>query len=164
MSEKYPLNELKSEALQIEKQLKSVFQRYKKKNKKMLDTIVHELHEKSFRNIDCLDCGNCCRHLGPGIKETDIDILSKHFKIKPKEFIDRYLIIDEDNDFVFNAMPCPFLGDDNYCHVYEVRPKACREYPHTDRNKIIQISDVIILNNKICPASLYVSRNLIVMG
>ncbi len=29
--------------------------------------------------------------------------------------------------------PCPFLGDDNYCSVYEARPKACREYPHTDR-------------------------------
>lgn len=46
-----------------------------------------------------------------------------------------YLRVDEDNDKVFKSMPCPFLGEDNLCSIYDIRPKACREFPHTDRKK-----------------------------
>lgn len=35
-------------------------------------------------------------------------------------------------------MPCPLLGRDNYCAVYADRPKACREYPHTDRRNTME--------------------------
>jgi Fe-S-cluster containining protein len=31
--------------------------------------------------------------------------------------------------------------------IYEVRPKACREFPHTDRKKFQQISDLTLKNN-----------------
>ena len=40
-----------------------------------------------------------------------------------------FLQVDEDGDKVFKSMPCPFLGGDNLCSIYDVRPKACREFP-----------------------------------
>lgn len=72
--------------------------------------------------------------------------------MKPHEVVERYLRIDEDKDYVFKEMPCPFLCSDNYCSIYENRPKACREYPHTDRKKFFQIHALTIKNAKTCPA------------
>ncbi|NBU47652.1 MAG: YkgJ family cysteine cluster protein, partial [Flavobacteriales bacterium] len=54
--------------------------------------------------------------------------------------------------YVLKSSPCTFLGDDNYCNIYEVRPLACREYPHTDRKNMFQILDLTAQNSKICPA------------
>ena len=36
--------------------------------------------------------------------------------------------------------------------VYESRPKACREYPHTDRPRFYQILDLTLKNAEVCPA------------
>jgi Fe-S-cluster containining protein len=72
--------------------------------------------------------------------------------MKPGELIDKYLRVDEDKDYVVKSSPCPFLGADNYCSVYEDRPKACREYPHTDRKKMVQILDLTLKNTQVCPA------------
>jgi Fe-S-cluster containining protein len=85
--------------------------------------------------------------------DKDIERIAKHFKLKPSEFMERYLMLDEDNDYVLQSVPCTFLGADNYCSIYEVRPKACREFPHTDRKKFHQISNLTLKNVAICPAA-----------
>jgi Fe-S-cluster containining protein len=72
--------------------------------------------------------------------------------MKPGDFIEKYLRIDEDKDYVLKSSPCPFLDAENYCMVYEDRPKACREYPHTNRKKMVQITDLTLKNTKVCPA------------
>ena len=72
--------------------------------------------------------------------------------MKPGDFINRYLRMDEDGDYVLKSSPCPFLDSENYCSVYEDRPKACREYPHTDRKKILQINELTLKNTMVCPA------------
>jgi uncharacterized protein len=117
-----------------------------------LDDLVHGFHEEVFEEIDCLGCANCCKTLGPRITDNDIARLSAALKLKPVKFIDLYLKKDEDDDFVFKSMPCPFLGSDNYCSVYENRPKACREYPHTDQRRFYQVLDITLKNSFICPA------------
>ena len=73
--------------------------------------------------------------------------------MKPQKFIDQFLRMDEENDYVLQSVPCTFLGADNYCSIYEVRPKACREFPHTDRKKFQQISNLTLKNVAICPAA-----------
>ncbi len=72
--------------------------------------------------------------------------------MKPGDFIDAYLRVDEEDDYVLKSAPCPFLGADNHCSVYDDRPKACREYPHTDRKKMVQIMDLTYKNTLVCPA------------
>ncbi len=128
--------------------------RFFKKNKKKIeasDLKIHDLHDQISSRTDCLQCGNCCRSLGPRITDKDVERLSKALRMKAVDIIQQYLRIDEDNDMVFKSMPCPFLGDDNYCAVYDVRPKACREYPHTDRRKFYQIYMLSVKNAETCP-------------
>jgi hypothetical protein len=134
------------------KQNKTFLDRLKKKKPKDLDQRFHQLHEEAFEEIDCLDCGNCCKTTSPIFQQKDIERMAKHFKMRPAEFVTQYLVEDEENDFVFPSAPCPFLADDNYCMAYEARPNACREYPHTDRRKMHQILSLTHKNTLVCPA------------
>lgn len=131
------------------KKLKDKLKKTKPKN---LDGTFHSLHEEAFQEIDCLDCANCCKTTSPIFIQTDIDRLAKTFRMKSSQFIDEYLHRDEDGDFVLNSAPCPFLNSDNKCLVYEDRPKACREYPHTDRKNMLGILDLSLKNTLVCPA------------
>ena len=117
-----------------------------------LDERVHALHEAVFETISCLDCANCCRTLGPRITDTDVRRIAAALRIKPSVFVGRYLRMDEEGDYIFQSMPCPFLGRDNYCSIYDDRPKACREYPHTDRRRVYQVMTLALKNSSICPA------------
>jgi len=72
--------------------------------------------------------------------------------MKPAVFVSKYLLLDEDGDWVFQTTPCPFLLHDNKCSIYEFRPQACKEYPHTNRKKQYQIETITIKNAEICPA------------
>lgn len=142
---------------------KPSFLDYYKKNKKRLakmDVIVHQLHEDISEKIDCLSCANCCRSLGPAIYDKDIERMAKALRIKPSEVVSSYLRVDEDGDYVFKTMPCPFLMPDNYCSIYDSRPKACREYPHTDRKNFEQIYKLTVKNTATCPIAYEVLSEL----
>lgn len=127
------------------------FFKMNKKRLKSMDSEVHNLHNSFSEKYDCLQCGNCCRTLGPRITEKDIDKIAKALRCKPSEIIEKYIRKDEDNDFVFKSMPCPFLMPDNYCQIYQSRPKACREYPHTNRKNFYQIYMLSVKNASTCP-------------
>lgn len=135
------------------KENKAFFKKLKRKPPKHLDYVMQELHDAEFERTDCLLCANCCKTTGPLFTDKDIQRISKYFKMKQQQFIDIYLRIDEENDYVLQSVPCAFLGPDNYCSIYDVRPKACREFPHTDRKKFHQISNLTLKNVAICPAT-----------
>lgn len=132
---------------------KKFFVKLKKKPPKYLDVLMQELHTEEFSRTDCLKCANCCKTTGPLFTHKDIERIAKHLKLKPAKFIENYLRLDEENDYVLQSVPCAFLGSDNYCSIYDVRPKACREFPHTDRKKFQQISNLTLKNVAICPAA-----------
>lgn len=147
------INKLPKRAKDKDNENKGFFKKLKKKPPKQLDYIMQELHTQEFQRTDCLQCANCCKTTGPLFTDKDIERIAKHFKMKPQHFIDSYLRIDEENDYVLQSVPCSFLGTDNYCSIYDVRPKACSEFPHTDRKKFQQISNLTIKNVAICPAA-----------
>jgi len=147
------LNELPKRAKDAYGENKKFFAKLKRKPPKKLDTLMQELHEEEFERTDCLECANCCKTTGPLFTDKDIQRISKHFRMKQQQFIETYLRVDEDNDYVLKTVPCSFLGADNYCSIYDVRPKACREFPHTDRKKFQQISDLTLKNVAVCPAA-----------
>jgi len=123
-----------------------------KRPPKNLDDTFHELHDKAFEKIDCLDCANCCKTTSPIFYDKDVERMAAHFRIKPAKFFDEYLRMDEDGDQVLKSSPCPFLLEDNKCMAYEARPKACREFPHTNRKRMHQILDITAKNTRMCPA------------
>lgn len=135
----------------------------KKKKPKDLDLVAQQKHNEVFDEINCLECANCCKTTGPLFTERDIERIASFLKLKPKDFIAEYLHKDEENDWVLNTLPCPFLGLDNYCMIYEVRPKACAEFPHTDRRKLYQINHLTIKNTLICPAAYEVVERMRVL-
>ncbi|MBI1316690.1 YkgJ family cysteine cluster protein [bacterium] len=133
----------------------------KKRPPSDLDARIHTLHHEAFEQIDCLSCANCCKTTGPLLIEKDIERLAKRLRLKPAEFQERYLRKDEEGDLVLQTLPCPFLGADNYCSVYHDRPKACREYPHTDRRRQAQILDLSLKNTVVCPAVAFIFDRLL---
>lgn len=143
---------------------KDFFNKWIKKAKKVktrsLDDQFHQLHNDTFKKIDCLECANCCKTTSPIFRLVDIKRLSKRLRMTESKFIDTYLKIDEENDYVLQSSPCSFLGDDNYCSVYEDRPLACREYPHTDRKNMYQILPLTRKNMEVCPAVSYIMQEL----
>ncbi|TDT47122.1 hypothetical protein CLV90_1193 [Maribacter spongiicola] len=147
------LRELPQKAKEKHNENKKFFVKLRKKPPKNLDYIMQELHEAEFERTDCLTCANCCKTTGPLFTNADVERISKSFRMKPQKFIETYLRVDEENDFVLQETPCTFLGSDNYCSIYDVRPKACREFPHTDRKKFQQISNLTLKNVAICPAA-----------
>jgi Fe-S-cluster containining protein len=130
----------------------ALVKRLKRKKPTDLDQVFHAAHDAAFARMDCLQCANCCKTTSPLLLPKDIEQLAQHLRMKPGAFEERYVRVDEDGDKVFRAAPCPFLGADNHCSVYASRPKACREYPHTNRKKIHQILDLTLANALICPA------------
>jgi Fe-S-cluster containining protein len=144
--------DLKKKAGQKRTENKKFFDRLKKNPPRDLDQQFHGLHDEAFEKIDCLTCANCCKTTGPLFTQKDIERLSSHFRTRPAEFIARFLRVDEDNDYVLQLVPCPFLGADNYCSVYKQRPNACREYPHTNQRKMHTIFKETLNNVAVCPA------------
>jgi Fe-S-cluster containining protein len=139
----------------------ALFKKLKAKKPKNLDDVVHDLHNEAFDRFDCLTCANCCSSISPVVTEKDLERLSKRVKMKTVDFVAQYLFIDEENDYVFKQTPCPFLMTDKSCMVYEDRPRACREYPHTDRKRMYQILNLTHKNCEICPVVLSITEELV---
>ena len=145
------LPKLAEEAL---KENKKYFSNLKRRTPKNLDYVMQELHNEEFKKTDCLDCGNCCKTTSPIFTDKDTERISKHLKMKVASFTEQYLERDEDDFMVLKTAPCSFLDEsDNTCFIYDVRPKACAEYPHTNRRKFIGITDLTVANTAICPAT-----------
>ena len=152
--------QLLDEARKNKKTIRKKTERLRKLRKGVIDSKIHPLHEAAFEKVDCLECANCCKTTGPLFTQNDIERIAKHLGISGSAFIERYLRIDEDKDYVLQSVPCSFLDADNYCSIYDVRPKACREYPHTDRKNQAGILKLTEKNSQICPAVADIFENL----
>ncbi len=122
-----------------------------KANKNVVLKKLPDIHEEVVASIDCLSCANCCRNYSPRFKTPDIKRISKHLKMKEGDFIENYLRLDNDGDYVTRSTPCPFLGEDNYCGIYDQRPSDCARYPYTDEDTLLKRPQLTLKNSTICP-------------
>jgi Fe-S-cluster containining protein len=144
--------QFKAQSRNKEQENKKFLARLRKKDSRKVDAAFHSLHEQVFSEVDCLKCANCCKTTSPIFYQNDIERVAKSLRMKPGDFVEKYLKIDDDRDYVLKSSPCPFLDAENYCTVYHDRPRACREYPHTDRKKMAQITELTLKNTMVCPA------------
>lgn len=119
------------------------------------------LHEAAFERVDCLQCANCCKNFSPRFKTPDVKRISKHLRMRESDFIETYLRVDEEGDFVVKSSPCPFLGADNYCSIYDERPSDCQRFPYTDEDVFIKRPALTQKNSTFCPITYYVLEKLI---
>jgi Fe-S-cluster containining protein len=139
-----------------------------KKYQQLLKTIpqaaaikaLPDLHEEAFEKVDCLSCAACCKNYSPRFKTPDIKRISKHLRMRESTFIDTYLNLDNEGDYVVKKTPCPFLGADNYCSIYEVRPSDCARFPYTDEDVLLKRKNITLKNVTFCPAVYYVLEKL----
>lgn len=154
------LEEFNRQAQKASPHNQAFFKKLKRKPPNKLDDAFHAAHKQVFAEINCLACANCCKTTSPIFYQKDIDRAAKALRIKPGDFIKTYLHMDEEGDFVLNEAPCAFLNSDNTCAIYESRPTACREYPHTNRKSMYQILDLTYRNTLVCPAVLSIVEEL----
>lgn len=142
------------------KQLKKYQHFLDKANTRSVLQKLDELHEEAFKKFDCLDCGNCCRNYSPRFKTPDIKRISRHLKMRESVFIDTYLRLDEDGDYVTKSSPCPFLGEGNKCTIYENRPSDCRRFPYTNEDVFVKRKNITLKNVTFCPIADHVMKRL----
>jgi len=119
-----------------------------------------QLHKEAFEKVDCLQCAACCKNYSPRFKTPDVKRISRHLGMKESIFIETYLRVDEDGDFVVQSVPCPFLGADNFCSIYAIRPSDCARFPYTDEDVMIKRQKLTLKNASFCPITFYVLENL----
>ncbi|HMO63058.1 MAG TPA: YkgJ family cysteine cluster protein [Ferruginibacter sp.] len=130
-------------------------------NKNAVLKALPQLHEEAFEKINCLQCGNCCKGYSPRFKIPDIKRIAKSLKMKEGDLIQQYLRLDEEGDYVMQQQPCAFLGADNYCSIYDVRPSDCQRFPYTDEDVLLKRPKLTLKNSTFCPAVYYVLERLL---
>ena len=140
-----------------QKQYKQFLQRADK-NKVLKE--LPDLHEEAFARIDCLQCANCCKNYSPRFKTPDIKRISRHLGMKEGDFIEAYLRLDEEGDYVVTTKPCPFLENDNRCRIYDARPSDCHRFPYTDEDVLLKRPAITLKNSSFCPIVYYVLERL----
>ena len=125
-----------------------------------VDKRVAQIHDEVFEEANCLSCANCCKTTPALVEKSDVKRIAKFLNIPPKSFIRKYLLEDYNGDLVIQRVPCTFLNADNTCSIYEVRPKACREYPHTNQTNFHRRSKLNAKNTLVCPAAFEIVERL----
>lgn len=121
----------------------------KEQDPKEVDRIVHHLHQKLFRDFDCVSCSNCCRETGTVVTKKEIKDLAAKTGLTVQDFTNTYIIEGGDGPEIKDT-PCPFLTVEG-CSVYECRPNNCREYPYTSKKDMTSRLIGLIHNCEICP-------------
>jgi len=124
------------------------------------DKRAKQVHAEVFSEADCLSCANCCKTTPALVTRSDAKRIAKHLGLPPKTFIRKYLLEDVNGEMMIQRVPCTFLNENNTCEIYEVRPQACREYPHTDQKDFHRRSKLNAKNTIVCPAAFAIVERL----
>jgi len=126
-----------------------------------VDAAARQLHEDTFGRIDCTRCANCCKTMSPGVSDEDSERIADHLNMTREAFTAAYLVADrEKGGYRMRTLPCPFLGEDDRCTIYAIRPAACREFPHTDKEGFIWRTYLHAANTRSCPAVYHIVKRM----
>lgn len=154
------INEWKSNSLSEKESNKTFLKTLQTKPKDEVFQALKSIHNDTFKQIDCLSCGNCCRTTPALIISSDIKRIAKHLNLSPKQFIKKYILEDVNGEMTLNGVPCSFLNQDNTCAIYDIRPEACRRYPHTDEVGFERRVALNVMNTIVCPAAYHITKRL----
>lgn len=133
----------------------------KRRSFEKVDRIALKLHQEAFSIVDCTKCANCCRTLRVVVTDEDVPRIARHLNMSDEEFVTTYLERDGvEARYRIKTTPCPFLGADDKCTIYDVRPEKCQGYPFTDKPDF-PFSTINHANNAIvCPAVFYLVEQM----
>lgn len=134
--------------------MKLFLSRVEKQPPRRLDQLAEELEKEVWKEIDCLECSNCCRAMTPTFTKQDLKRISSHFGQTPEAFTEKWLYKDKGGDWMNKNNPCQFLDlKTNMCSIYEIRPADCAGFPHLSKKKMVDYIHVHKQNIEYCPAT-----------
>ena len=145
---------LKRKASRKKRHYELFLKKLKRKKPSNIQKIAKQIDAEVWQEIDCLSCANCCKTMVPTYTRGDMKRIADHFGITSRQLYDKYLAHDENNDIVNQSTPCQWLGKDNKCKIYDIRPRDCRGFPHLKRSHFFDQSETFINNIKYCPATM----------
>jgi Fe-S-cluster containining protein len=126
-----------------------------------VDALTQRLHAAVFAEIDCTRCANCCKTAAVSLDDADIDRIATHLGISRDKLIAAYLAAyPVEGRYHMATMPCPFLGSDDRCTIYDVRPEICRSYPNTECDGFATRSYQHASNTLMCPAVYHIVKRM----
>lgn len=117
-----------------------------------LDAIVHGIQEAVASQIDCTQCGNCCKEIRPTLDAEDVQRFAIGLEMTVDEFSGAHLnpVDIDNNELMFKELPCQFL-DGTQCSQYDLRPAACRDFPHLHKSGFRDRLISVVFNYETCP-------------
>jgi hypothetical protein len=97
--------------------------------------MIGPYYERRPLRFECTGCGKCCTGTSDyfiAVSRAEQRRIQEHLGISWRWFRRRYLFRfdDETESLRMPGGRCEFLGDDNRCRIYKVRPLQCRTYPY----------------------------------
>jgi len=122
----------------------------KQQDAQQIDDVVHRLNDTIAPQIDCTQCGNCCKTLMITITPDERPFFAKHFKLSPEEAATQYLTQSMEGNTIMSNMPCVFLSDKK-CTVYNDRFTDCRNFPNLHQPGFVQRLFSMVMHYGSCP-------------
>ena len=115
-----------------------------------IDGIVHQLNNTITAQIDCTQCGNCCKSLMINVTPTEAEKVANALQLSITNFKQKYIEESQAGALVINSVPCSFLHH-NKCTIYQNRFNECTEFPHLHKPNFINRLFGTMYNYAICP-------------
>ncbi len=136
------------------RRIKYFLTRLEKQKPKELVALTQEADKEVWKQLDCLDCANCCKTMSPTYTKKDMSRISKHLGMTERAFREKWLYKDKTGDWMNKQQPCQFLDlTTNKCNIYAVRPRDCAGFPHHSNKKIVDYPHMYKQNIEYCPAT-----------
>jgi|SRR5687767_5130229 len=132
----------------------SAFGEFAKKVKEIpvtqFDELAHPIVADITSQIDCTQCGNCCRHQEPGVDAEEIERLAKKKNMTAENFKNDFVAWNKEGVSFLFQKPCTFLSE-NICSIYSDRPHSCADFPGLHRPRLKWRMKQVEENYSICP-------------
>ncbi len=155
MGKSFTLRSFKSKISRYKRSYRRFLTGLKKNPPRGLDRLAAQLEKEVWKEVDCIECANCCKVMTPTYTENDIRRISGFLGMKPEAMKAKWLNKERaTRDWVNKTTPCQFLDQKtNLCTIYSVRPADCAGFPHLSKKKMVEYMHVHHQNLESCPAT-----------
>ncbi len=144
------LNFIAAKAAENEEENDSFRLFLKNSSSKKVDELVHQLNDEISSQIDCTQCGNCCKSLMINVSNNEAEELAAHLQLSVAATKDKYLEESMSGAMIIKTIPCSFLHEKK-CTIYENRFTGCRDFPHLHQPNFTSRLFGILMNYQTCP-------------
>jgi Fe-S-cluster containining protein len=122
------------------------------KSFKFVERRLVKIAEEIEGQIECLECGNCCRVATAKLIDRDIEKLMKFVGVGYARFLKDYSTESEEEGLILKRdeeKGCVFLNG-NECTVYAARPTSCQHFPHLTKGPGSLVSRMWEMPDRAC--------------